>query len=155
MVVVTNLSIWNLALMNSGLSARDLATHEYCRGCFSGRGTEESPPRGHPLEDPNPWDRGLGGKVLGDSAGYWPEEAPIGFGLGAVLAEEKGAPPAPGELCVPHGLGGFKDPGIVFLVPEVGGLSAFGDSPLIGTFCAEVSGLMSLGTLHEISQVRS
>jgi hypothetical protein len=34
-------------------------------------------------------------------------------------------------------------------------VAAFRDSPLIGTFWAEVSGLMSLGTLHKSSQVRN
>jgi hypothetical protein len=53
----------------------------------------------------------------------------------------------PGELYAPPGLGGFEDPGIVFLVLRVG------DSSPIGTFCAKVLGLMSLGTLH--SQVRN
>jgi hypothetical protein len=89
---------------------------------------------------------------LGYSVGLALEEPPADFGLGAVLAEEEEAPPAPGEFCAPPELGGFEDPGNVFSVLGVRGLSAFGDSPL--AFCVEESGWISLGALHKGSSVR-
>jgi hypothetical protein len=36
----------------------------------------------------SPWDRVLGGEVLGDSADIGLGEAPMGFGSGAALAKE-------------------------------------------------------------------
>jgi hypothetical protein len=80
---------------------------------------------------------------LGDLAGIEPVEALTGFGLGAALADGEGASPAPGEHCAPPGLGAFEDLGTIFLVLGVGGLSIFGDSPLIGTLLVEESGLIS------------
>jgi hypothetical protein len=54
---------------------------------------------------------------------------------------------------VPPGFGGFKDPGTVFSVLGVEGLSAFGDSPL--AFSVEESGWISLGALHKDSSVKN
>jgi hypothetical protein len=56
---------------------------------------------------------------------------------------EEEAPPAPGEFCSPPGLGGFKDPGTDFSMLGVRGLSAFADSPLVGTLFVEESRLIS------------
>jgi hypothetical protein len=78
---------------------------------------------------------------LGYSTGLGLEVAHADFRLEAVLAEEEEAPPAPGELCAPPGLRGFKDPDTIFSVLGVGGLSAFGDSP--STFCVEELELIS------------
>jgi hypothetical protein len=54
---------------------------------------------------------------------------------------------------MPPGLGGFEDPNTDFSVLGVEGLSAFRDSPHIGTLFVEESGLISRGTLHRSSQV--
>jgi hypothetical protein len=67
--------------------------------------------------------------------------------------EEEGAPPVLGEFCAPPGFGGFKDLGTSFSVLGVGGLFAFGDSPLAGTLFVDVLGLISWGTLHRGSLV--
>jgi hypothetical protein len=92
--------------------------------------------------------RGLGGLSWSCTGG-----ASTDFRLRTVLAEEEEAPPASGEFCVPPGFGGFKDPGTVFSVLGVEGLSAFGDSPL--AFSVEESGWISLGALHKDSSVKN
>jgi hypothetical protein len=85
---------------------------------------------------------------LGDSAGRGLGEELEEFELVSVWAGEEGAPPAPRELRVPLGLGGFDGPGTIFSGLGLGGLSAFRDSPPIETLCVEDLGLMSRGTLH-------
>jgi hypothetical protein len=74
----------------------------------------------------------------------WPEVAWVG---------EDRAPPSPGGLCVPFGLGGFRDSDAVFSAGGLGGWSTLGDSPLTRALFAEELGLMSWGTLHGGSQV--
>jgi hypothetical protein len=58
-----------------------------------------------------------------------------------------------GGVWAPPRLGGFEDPSIDFSVLGVKGLSAFGDSPLIGTLFIEESRLISRGTLSIGAQV--
>jgi hypothetical protein len=106
-----------------------------------------------PISGPESIGLGHGGEVSGDSSSLEPEEAPTGPELGATLVKEEWAPPAPGEFRAPPGLGGFEDPSTDILVSGVGGLSTFGDSPLIGTLFIEESGFISWGTLHRGSQV--
>jgi hypothetical protein len=66
----------------------------YCHIDFPAQGTEESPPReGSPM-DLSPKDQGLGGVVLGDSAGFGLGGALVEFGLEAAYKEGDGAPPA-------------------------------------------------------------
>jgi hypothetical protein len=139
---VMNLPMWNPTLMNSGSLARDSSTCEYHHVDFPTRGTEESPLREGPPKDPSPNDRGLGEVVLGDSAGFRLGGTPADLGLEAAFKGGDGAPPTPGELCVPPGLRGFEDSGAVFSAPGVRGLSTIGDKPPVCTSCMEESGLM-------------
>jgi hypothetical protein len=59
----------------------------------------------------NPESIGLGawGRCPGDSAGFGPEEVPVGSWPGAARVGEVGAPLAPGEPRAPFGLEGFEE----------------------------------------------
>jgi hypothetical protein len=61
-----------------------------------------------PTGGPSAKDGGLIRDVPGDSGGSRPDGAAAGLGLEAARGGEDGAPLAPGEFCVPPGLGGFQ-----------------------------------------------
>jgi hypothetical protein len=86
---------------------------------------------------------------LGNSAVLGLNGVPIGFEFGVSLVEEAGVGAGLGEICVPLELRGTEDLGAALAASQVGGLSAFGDSPPGWESSARASSSTSCGFLHK------
>jgi hypothetical protein len=148
-----NPPMWNSALIKSGSLARISATSGLHLGRLLGWGWANLPPIGTSPAELSPWEWGLGGVVLGDSASSELCGFTVGFRLGIALQGEAflrlGAFARLGEVLVPLKLWGSSDVDSDFWASGLRVSSTLGISLVVSWAFTEESGWISCRALYD------